>query len=107
VRRGYAVRWILSAVFLAALAGGCGGGGDESPGAMTGEVITVDASTRSIELRGDAGERGVYLVDESTKLMSGSEVIEFQELANGTRVVVDAHLKKGRMVATYVEVVDE
>lgn len=99
--------WILIALATAALATGCGAADEAPPTAMTGEVLAVDAMNRSIEVKGAVGESGTYHLDESTKIMSGGLTLEFQDLATGSRVVVDAAPKGGRMVASYVEVVDE
>jgi hypothetical protein len=108
-----AIRSILTALFAAALMAGCGPGGQEEasvdagPPAMTGEVLTVDAMTRTIELKGAAGESGAYRVDADAQILSGGSKIEFQDLAPGDRVAVDADERDGRMVATYIEVVEE
>lgn len=107
MRRICSMQLILSALVVAFLAAGCGGGEGASPGAMTGEVIKVDAYNRTIEVKGAVGESGVYHLDEGTKIMSGSQTLTFGDLVNGSQVVVDAEPKGDRMVATYVEVVDE
>jgi len=108
MRRAFRTRlWILAALVCVALAAGCGVDEGTAPSAMTGEVVRIDASNRSIEVRGANGESGTYYVDSSTRIESGSGVIEFSELAKGSQVAVDAAPKGDRMVAGYVEVVDE
>lgn len=106
-RGGHSGLWIPIVLLAVALAIGCGAGDEATPTAMTGEVLAVDAMNRSIDLRGAEGERGTYHLDDSTKIMSGGRTLEFQDLATGSRVVVDAAPKGSRMVASYVEVVDE
>ena len=99
--------WILGAFVALVLAAGCGVEGGTAPSAMTGEVVRVDASNRSIEVRGANGESGTYYVDASTRIESGSGAIEFSDLAQGNQVAVDAAAKGDRMVAGYVEVVGD
>ena len=108
MRRAFeARRWIPFALVAAVAVAGCGVQNGTAPHAMTGEVVRVDASNRSIEVRGANGESGTYYLDSSTRIESGSGAIGFSDLANGNQVAVDAAPKGDRMVAGYVELVGD
>jgi plastocyanin len=81
----------------------------EQPGiAFTGKVTAVDAKTKTLRVIGANSEEGVFQVDEKdTTIMSGSQEIALSALHEGEWVSIDADMRGGQKVATYIEVVED
>ena len=103
----------LKALGLAALCLACvaawGQASDEEKvnTALTARITGVDKIAHSLALQGAEGERAVVRVDDETTIMSGDKKIGLEGLHKGDWVAVDADRRGDKLVATYVEVVDD
>ncbi len=76
--------------------------------AFTGEVTAVDAKAGTISVKGANDEKGTFHVDaKATTIMSGSQKVGLSALHAGEWITISADTRKGKQVATYIEVVED
>jgi hypothetical protein len=75
--------------------------------ALTAEITLVDTIARTLALEGANGERSVVGIDDKTTIMSGAKKVGLEGLHKGEWVTIDVDRRGDRLVATYVEVVDD
>jgi len=75
--------------------------------ALTAEITLVDAIAGTVALQGADGERTVVGIDDKTTIMSEAKKIGLEGLHKGDWVAVDADWRGDRLVANYIEVVDD
>ena len=75
--------------------------------ALTGKLTVVDMVARTIALQGANGESNVVAVNDKTTIMSGDKKIALAGLHKDDWVAVDADRRDAKVVATYIEVVDD
>ncbi|MBW2422030.1 MAG: hypothetical protein JRH19_26075 [Deltaproteobacteria bacterium] len=73
--------------------------------AVTGEVRAVEVEEKVLVVSGANNDGGVFLLDDKTTIKSGAKKIKLEQLQKGMQVAVDAKIKDGKLIATYVEVV--
>jgi hypothetical protein len=73
---------------------------------LTAQIESIDASAKTLTLKGANGEGGVYVVNDKTQIMNGNKTIPFSDLKKGWRLAVNGDKSSGKNVVTYAEVVE-
>jgi len=83
--------------------------------AETGEIVALDAEARSFTVKDSEGVETVFVVDPKASVTASQkgdgvemkDEIDFADLAVGQQVALNADLRDGKKVVTYIEVVDD
>lgn len=115
-------QWIRAVVVSLAVAFAAGGAfaqvdkTETATEAETGEIVALDAEAKTITVKGADEDAKVYVADPKVNVMSSKkgatgdqakETIDFTALKVGQQVVLNADLRDGKNVVTYIEVVDD
>jgi hypothetical protein len=69
-------------------------------------VLAVDVEARTLEVAGAGGASGVFHVEPTAPILSGSRRLSLGQLGPGFTLVLDAEERWGRQVVTFVEVLE-
>ena len=104
------VRWLglfLAAAFLtAALANAQTVKKETADFLMTGEIIAIDTTAKTLTLKAANGESGTFTVTDATTIMNGNQKIALGALQKGARVALNGDNPGDKKIATYIEVVE-
>ena len=73
---------------------------------VTGKVIKVNTSEKTILVDGPNDDGGFYWVTDKTTIMNGDKKVGLGDIKPGWTVTVSYQKPDVKMVATYIEVVD-
>jgi Cu/Ag efflux protein CusF len=69
---------------------------------VMGTIKTVDATAKKVEVATRQGKVVAVLLDDKTKYLRGTAAAALKDLAVGERVVIDAGMENGQLVAREV-----
>lgn len=71
---------------------------------MIGTVKAVHANLNHVEITTNKGKKDGFYVNDQTKFLKGKATMALSDLTPGTRVVIDAKMEGGKMIATRVRI---
>jgi hypothetical protein len=75
-------------------------------GQVTGEIMAIDNTAKTLTVKGANKDGGVYVTDKYTTIMNGDKNIGLNDLKKGWHVAVTSDQTSGKNLAQYITVVD-